>query len=346
MVGWSRAGRKVIVAAVFLTLAGCGKKEAENGSAPPTTPVRVSAVERRSFNDYFNLIGTARADREATLVFEVGGAVERILADQGASVREGEPIAKLNDDLYAAALREAEAARDLAADLFERSAALRPEGAISEYELSSLERQREMAEARYGTAKSQHDRTVLRAPFAGIVDTRFLDVGDFAGPATPFARFLDLRSVRIRVPLPEIYLAKVRPGDLAEVFADPYPERVFEGEVVFVSREVDRGTRTVTVEVRVPNEDAALRPGMTLRARLVKDVYEGAIVVPQDAVVETEGGSAVFLASSGTALRRMVRIGAVYGQMAVVDSGLAEGDSLIVVGNRELVEGERIEVLP
>jgi membrane fusion protein (multidrug efflux system) len=346
MVGWSRAVRTALVAAVLLTLAGCGKKEVKSGSAPPTTPVRVRAVERRSFNDYFNLIGTARADREATLVFEVGGAVERILADQGASVREGDRIAKLNDDLYAAALREAEAARDLAADLHDRSAALRPEGAISDYELSSLERQREMAEARYGTAKAQHDRTVLRAPFAGIVDTRFLDVGDFAGPATPFARFLDLRSVRIRVPLPEIYLAKIRPGDRAEVFADPYPGRVFEGEVVFVSREVDRGTRTVTVEVVVSNEDAALRPGMTLRARLVKDVYEGAIVVPQDAVVETEEGSAVFLASAGAALRRMVKIGAVYGQMAVVESGLAEGDSLIVVGNRELVEGERIEVLP
>ncbi|MFH1679997.1 MAG: efflux RND transporter periplasmic adaptor subunit [Candidatus Eisenbacteria bacterium] len=346
MVGSLRAGKTALVLAVLLPLVGCGKKGEENGSPPPTTPVKVSAVERRSFNDFFNLIGTARADREATLVFEVGGVVEEIFADQGAMVRGGERIARLNDDLLRASLNEAKAARDLAVELHERSAALEQEGGISDFELSSLEREREMGEARYGSVKAQHDRTVLRAPFTGIVDTRYLDVGDYASPMSHFVRFLDLRSMRVLVPLPEIYLAKVEPGGQAVVSADPYPDRAFEGKVTFVSREVDRVTRTVTVEVRVPNEEALLRPGMTLRVRLVKDVYEGAIVVPQDAVVETEDGPAVFLAAEGAAARRMVKIGTVYAGMAVIDSGIAEGDSLIVVGNRELVEGERVEVLP
>ena len=142
-----------------------------------------------------------------------------------------------------------------------------------DFELNRLDAERRMAEARYRTAKSQYDRTVLRAPFAGSVDIRFLDLGDYASPMAPFVRFLDLAEIRVEVPVPEVYLGKVSVGDAADVFADPYPGRAFAGEVTFVSREVDRDTRTVTVEVSVPNEDGALGPGMTLRVRLVRRLW-------------------------------------------------------------------------
>jgi membrane fusion protein (multidrug efflux system) len=85
---------------------------------------------------------------------------------------------------------------------------------------------------------------------------------------------------------------------------------------------------------------------MTVRVRLVKKVYRDAVVIPQDAVVEIEEGAVVFLASADSARIRPVRVGTVYGQMALIDSGLVEGESLIVVGNRDLVDGERIEVQP
>ncbi len=345
MIGCLRGVTFVMLAASLLPL-GCGKKGGESEAPVKRTPVRVGPVERRSFRDYFNLIGTARAAREATLVFEVGGLLEEVYAEQGAEVRGGDPIARLNDDILGAALGEAEAGRALAAEIYDRSVALQSKGGISEFELSRLLHERDMAAARFETAKSQHDRTVLRAPFAGLVDTRLLDVGDYANPATPYGRFLDLRAVRVEVPLPEAYLGTVAKGDSAEVRADPYPDRLFTGVVTFVSREVDHATRTLLVEVRAANEERLLRPGMTLRVRLAKRVYDSAIVVPQDALVETEGGTAVFVASQGAAVEKLVKVGAVYGQMAVVDSGLAEGDSLIVVGNRELVSGERVEVLP
>jgi len=343
-----RKAIRFLVPCPFLLVlaAGCGGDGEEGGYEPPVTPVRVAEVEQRSFIEYFLLIGTTRAEKEATLVFEVPGVVEEILADQGSVVRRDAPIARLNDDLYRAALDEAAAARDLAVDLHERSAALKAEGGISEFELSSLEQERSMAEARYRTAEARHDRTVLRAPFDGSLDRRFLDVGDFAGPAVPFVRLLDSDPMKVEVPVPEVYLARVAVGDGAEIHADHFPDHVFEGKVTFVSSEVDGPTRTVIAEITVPNGDGLLRPGMTVRAKLAKEEHTDAVVIPQDAVVETETGTAVFLAAAGRAEIRSVVIGAVYAQTALVEEGIAPGDSLIVTGNRDLVDGERIEVLP
>jgi len=332
------------VGAAVVILAGCGGG-GEETRLEPTTPVKVRTVERRTFTDYFHLIGTAKAAREATLVFEVGGVVEKILAPQGSEVRAGGGIARLNDDLLGAALAEAEAARDLAVDLHTRSSALVSKGGISEFELSRLAQEREMAEARFQSVKEQHERTVLRAPFDGVVDNRFLDEGDYAAPGVPFGRYLDLNVMKIRVPIPEVYLDKIHAGDGGEVSADPFPNRVFEGTVTFVSREVDSSTRTINVEVTVPNEDRALRPGMTVRVRLAKDNHDNALVVPQDAVVETEHGPGVYLARSGAAVLSLVRVGTIYGQMALIDSGLTAGDTLIVVGNRDLVTGEPIDII-
>lgn len=331
--------------AAAVLLAGCGGGAEEAEYTPPTTPVEVRPAERRTFVDYFDQLGVTRAARQATLVFEVGGVIEEILAGQGASVRAGDPIARLDDGTYRAALDEAKAARDMAVELHERSATLREKGGISEFELSTLEHERAMAEARYRSAKTQHDRTVLRAPFAGTVDVRFLDPGDYAGPMVPFARILDLSVIEAEIPVPEVYLAKVAVGERAEITTDAWPGRVFEGKVTFVSREVSGDTRTITVEAAVPNGDGALRPGMTVRAKMVRDVYEGAVVVPQDAVVETEVGPAVFLAVDGKAVLRSVVVGPIYGMTALVESGLAAGEPLIVTGNRELVDGELVEVL-
>ncbi|MBN1824905.1 MAG: efflux RND transporter periplasmic adaptor subunit [Candidatus Eisenbacteria bacterium] len=331
-------------AALLVAAAGCGGGE-ERTAEEPATAVRVEPVARRSFTEYFELFGTVRGDREATLVFEVGGVVREILADEGAWVKAGDPIARLNDDLYYAQRREAEAAYAVARDIYERSGALREKGGISEFELSRLEHEMEAARARFDGARTQHERATLRAPFDGRVDVRFLDVGDYASPLAPFVRFLDLGAVRIETPVPEVRVGALEVGEPATIVADAWPGRVFEGTVAFLSREVDGSARTVMVDVKAANPDGALLPGMTVRVKMVREVHENAVVIPQDAVVETEKGESVFLASGGRAVERPVTVGGVYAQTALIDAGLAEAESLIVVGNRDLVDGQRIQVI-
>ncbi len=339
----------VAFAAGAVLLAGCGGEKGADGAGEAKRVRRVAVetapVERRSFTDYFELLGTVHGNREATMVFEVGGVVEEVIARKGSFVKKGDPIARLDDELYRAGLDEAEAALVIAKETYERSTALKEKGAIAEHDLSSLRQEYEMAKARRAGAKARWERTVLRAPFDGYVDERFLDEGDYASPVSPFVRVIDLSTVKVETPVPEAHLALVHEGGDAWITAGQYENRVFEGKITFVSREVDRSTRTVGVEVTLDNRDGALRPGMTVRARLVRKIYEEAIVVPQDAVVNTEHGPGVFLAVDGEAEMRNVGVEAVYNELAVIGSGLEAGETLITTGARDLVEGEAIEIV-
>ncbi len=328
---------------------GCGgegeAQENELEREIRTVAVETEPVARRSFVDYFELLGTVRGVREATLVFEVGGVLEEIIADKGTFVHKGDAIARLNDDIYRSGKDEATAGLEIARETYERSKALQSKGAISDIGLSNLQQQYEMARARNRSAGVQLDRATLRSPFDGVVDSRYLDEGDYANPMTPYARLIDLSRVKVEVPIPETHLAQVQPGGPAWITAAQYPNQIFEGTITYVSREVESSTRTLHAEVTLENAQGVLRPGMTVRAKLIKHEYQGAIVVPQDAVVNTEDGPAVFLAASGLAEIRRVDIEAVYDEMAVIHSGLNGGETLITVGARDLVHGEAIEVV-
>ena len=348
--GRAAARFALLVAAVSTAVwSGCGGDgEAQEGAG--TVKIRTVAVEtepvaHRSFIDYFELLGTVRGEREATLVFEVGGVLEEIIADKGRLVRKGDAIARLNDDIYRSGKDEAVAGLEIARETYDRSKALQSKGAISDIGLTNLQQQYEMARARYQSSKVQLDRATLRSPFDGVVDSRYLDEGDYASPMTPFARLIDLSRVKVEIPIPETHLAKIRPGGAAWISAAQYPDQTFEGTITYVSREVESSTRTLHAEVTLDNPEGLLRPGMTVRAKLIKHEYKGAIVVPQDAVVNTENGTGVFLAVEGLAESRLVDIEAVYGEMAVVRSGLRGGETLITVGARDLVHGEAIEVV-
>ncbi len=308
--------------------------------------MNVEAVERHSFVDYFDLIGTVRGANEATLVFEVGGVLETVLADKGTAVKKGAVVARLDASLYQAGFDEAKAGYEIAKQTYERSAPLVDQGAISDLDLASLRNELEMARARMASARYQLDHASVRAPFSGLVDSRFIDVGNYAAPGAPFARLVQTDVVKVEVPIPEIHFARVKAGDDAWVRADQYAGRVFEGVVTFVSAEVDQLTRTVTAEIRLTNEGRALRPGMTVRAKLIKERYSEAIVVPQDAVVITENGPAVFLNVNGVAESRLVEVITVHEELAVIGSGLEEGLMLVTTGARDLVSGESLEVLP
>lgn len=350
---WNRGAVMVLLAAPLL-IASCGadnekaasaESGAEDTRALSSVPILVEPVTTRSFENYFHLLGTVRGTNEATLVFEVGGVIESILAEKGSFVKQGAPIARLDADMYEAGAAEASAALAIAKETYDKSMNLREKGAISEIELSALEQQYEAAKARHRSAAILQQDATLRAPFSGVLDARYLDRGDYAAPQTPFARLIDAREVKVEIPVPEIHLARVKAGDAATVVADQFPGVEFEATVTFVSREVNASTRTVLVEVTTGNEEGLLRPGMTVRARLVKERFQNAIVVPQDAVVNGEDGAFVFLEKNGLAVERSVVVATIANEMAVIESGLTLGDRLITRGARDLVDGERVEVL-
>ncbi len=184
----------------------------------------------------------------------------------------------------------------------------------------------------------------VRSPIAGIVGRTFLDKGDAVAPQVPVALVVRMDNVEVVVSVVERDIPKVKRGQTAEVRIDAQPDTAFEGRISTVSPVVDPISRTAVGRIKVANRLGLLRPGMFARVDLVVREVKEAVTIPADAVL----GRAeyyVFVAEGGVATRRAVELGIREGARVEVTKGLGEGDSLIVVGQRVVEDGEELLVV-
>ena len=137
----------------------------------------------------------------------------------------------------------------------------------------------------------------------------------------------------------------LEPGRTAEVHVDALPERVFSGTVNRLGIVASEHARTFDLEVRIDNADGMLKPGMLSRLTVVRQVLESVVTTRRDAIFEDVGGRNVFVAKDGRAIQTAVRIGPVEGERVAVLEGIEEGQAVVVVGQRALVNKQPINVV-
>ena len=127
---------------------------------------------------------------------------------------------------------------------------------------------------------------------------------------------------------------------------DAYPDQTSRGRVTYIAPEVDSRSRTFDMELELPNRDMKIFPEMSAKVTFIRKTVENSILIPQDSIVELADGHAVFVIGEGNvARRRKVEIKDMAEEMALVGSGLAAGDRLIVIGQRNLIDGDRVEII-
>ncbi|MGH7586267.1 MAG: efflux RND transporter periplasmic adaptor subunit [Gemmatimonadales bacterium] len=314
----------------------------------------------------------AAPGRLARVGSRVAGRVSRVLAAEGDRVPAGAALALVDaPELaeatahYLAANTEAQVARETAnreRDLFERRISSEREWRQAEVEAVRAEASKEAAEGRlHGLGLSDPDlaslqvvghyksEVAIRTPIAGIVASRTVDVGQVVQPGEALYEVVDLREVRLVVDIYDEALSSVRAGQPVEVRTTSTGDRVFKGHVASVGAVVERESRTVELQVRLPNPDGLLRPGMFATARLAGVAARGdsgVTVIPEAAVQRDDEASIVFVpAGPGRFVRRVVTLGAPSDSgWVTVTAGVAVGDSVVTTGGfvlkSELRRGE------
>ncbi len=312
--------------------------------------VEVRPVAPQRFERTVRFTGMAMAMRDVTVSAEEAGVVRRVVRDKGRRVRAGEPILELDDEILAAEVRTARAQAEYAQDVWQRRKTLYEEDGIGS-ELSYREARylAEQAQGNLVALEARLARTVVRAPIDGVLDDRLVEVGSRVGQGAPVARIVAADRVKIRTGIPERYALDVSAGATAMVTFDAIAGEVFEGSVVFVGLTVDRDNRTFPIELALPNPGLRIKPGMVADLSVVKDEFEDAIVIPQQAVVVVEAGQVVYVVEGdgdgAVATARPVATTIVQGNDVIVDSGLAAGDRLVVVGQHGLTAGDRVRIV-
>jgi len=202
------------------------------------------------------------------------------------------------------------------------------------------------AEASLARLEKLKSYQVVKAPFEGVITVRNVDVGALVNAGnTLLFRIAQTGTLRTYVNVPQTYATSIRPGQPARLTVVDHPGREFPGAVARTAKALDSATRTLLVEIHVPNPAGALLPGMYARVNLVSGRQDSPLLIPGDALIVRGEGAMVATVSGDTVHLKKIEIGRDYGDRIEVRSGLQDGDLVIPNAADVAREGVKVEVV-
>ena len=315
----------------------------------PPTPVEVATVARVQRALSIPGTGTLTAVQDIFVTNEVPGIVSTLSFESGARVAAGDVLVTLDASVDEATLEGMVADLELARVQRARAEKLVARHTISQSDYDEILARETQAGAAVASHRALIAKKTIRAPFAGTLGIRRIDVGDYLAAGSPIVPLQTLDPLYLDSAIPEKYIAALKPGQTVRVKAQAYGAEVFEGQISAVEPGADPATRMVRVRAELPNADHRLRPGMFVEVELLEEAAEEVLELPDTAITYSPYGNSVFilLTDKDGALsveRRQVETRAPREGRVVVEKGLAEGDRVVATGQNKLRNGVKVVV--
>ena len=305
--------------------------------------VGVSELKTRKFDHYVQTQGHIESDNNVLVSAEAMGVVKKVYVTEGQQVSKGQTLAQIDNSVIMRSIESMEAQLELATLVYNRQKNLWDQKIGTEMQFLQARTNKESLEKQIASLREQNDMTRIKAPMSGTVDEIFAKEGQTLSPGMPAVRVVNTSDLKIQARVSEAYVTDIKKGDKAFVNISELEKEV-EAKVTFVSRTIDRLSRTFNVEVALPSEPY-LRPNMTATVRIVFASNPSAVVVPINLIQEINNEKVVYIAEKKgnhmVATRKVITVEGVYGNLAEV-SGLNAGDKIISVGYQGLNDGDYI----
>ncbi len=318
-------------------------------------PVQTLSVQRRDLARTLTLPGNVSPWLQATLYAKVPGYLKSMNADKGDVVKKGQLLAVLDAPEVEQLFQQADADYQIKQVTFERMRNVWRENpdVIAKQDVDLAEAAAKASKHLRDSRRSMLEYTKVFAPFDGTVTARFADPGAFIPAATgsatqsiPFFTLMDLDTVRIYVSVPQEAALWANRGVPAVLTARELPGQEFRGAITRTTSALDPSTRTLLVEIDLPNPNHRLRPGMFVTATLILEEHPQALALLPAALVSDNTGESVFVVEGGTAKRVAVKTGLDDGAWVEVIEGLQENMDVVVVGKTGLTDGQAVHASP
>lgn len=321
--------------------------------------VQTASVDTQEVPEWLLLTGQLKGSRETDLAANARGRVATTQVERGQFVKAGQVLVTL--DVRSAALtaataeadaQSAVAAAESAQQECNRARSLVAAGALSTQQAERIETQCRTTGLQVSAARDRArlaaqnvGDAVIRAPFAGFVAERYVEVGEYVQPDARVVTLVDLSSMRLELSIPEAEIAAATPGKRVRFGVAAYPERRFGAKLEFISSAVRQSTRDVLAEAVVDADDVSarvLRAGMFASVQLQLGTKQ-VPVVPQSALVERDGRTTAFVVHNGRVEQRVVQSGEALptGELSIL-RGLAQGDALVLAPDATLKNGQTV----
>ena len=321
---------------------------------PPPAQIAAVTANSESVPRFATGIGSVAAVHQVTITPEIGGLVTGILFEPGATVKASDPLVQFNDAPERGDLANYQAQERWAGISLQRSQNLAQRQVAAQSTVDQNQTQFEQARAQIAKTEAIIAQKLIRAPFAGRLGVRQIELGQFLSPGMPIVTLTDLRQLYVNFTLPSTERAEIAIGQDVNVTADAFPGRAFNAKITTIDPQIRADTRTMTVQATLANPDEALLPGMFVNAAVVLPPEPDKVVLPETAIDFTLYGDSVYAVredgsdSSGKplvkAFRTPVKTGARWqGKVAVV-SGVNAGDRVVAAGQIKLQDGAPVVV--
>lgn len=359
--------RAIALAAVaLLSVQACKQNDAANAAAAESNatamavgPENIAVVKAEEITSGPALSGSLSPETQATVRSEVSGAVLQTFVEAGSPVHQGQELARIDDsgirDSYLSA-KSAVTTADNTVQIAEREAGraetLSKAGAIADRQrdqarnqLTGAQAQAADARARLANAQKQLDKTVIRAPFTGVVAARTINAGDFLAPGNAAYTIINPLTMRLEASVPAEALSAIRLGAPVEFTVNGYATRHFTGRISSVNPVADPSTRQVRVIVTIPNQGGTLVSGLFAEGRVSAESHTSA-VVPAGAVDERGVRPLVVRLKNGKVSQAEVVLGIrdASTEMVEITSGLMPGDTVLLGAARGISSGTMVRV--
>lgn len=339
--------RSVFVTGLLLVAGlctGAGPSHAQRqggGRADQAPAVKLVDVKIEKMLERVAAVGSGRARQQVTLTTRVAGVISEVLFESGKLVEAGAPLVKLNSEPEAIAVETAEAQRSQAADTVDRYKQLN-EGTITKVARAEADTALKVADAALRRAREDLDRTIIKAPFKGIMGLSNLQAGDYLAVGNPIATIDDRSTLLIEFTVPEAVASLIKVDLPVRASLISRTGEVQNGKVQAVGTRIDPVSRTLLVRAEIPNPDLTLIPGSTFSIS-VELAGDERPVVPALAIQWDREGAFVWRVSDTNKVERVnVAILSRNGDRVYVDAKLAAGDKIIHEGGNALRPGQDV----
>ena len=374
----SRRRRYVFVALGLLVLAGAlaaikgaeiatilGAAKRGKAAGPPPETVSAVRAETQTWGETLESVGSIASARGVNISNDAPGIVSKITFESGATVREGQVLVELDTSVERAQLASARARRKLADSNARRTRSLLASGSVAPAEGETEESQLASAKADEAALEAQIDRKIVRAPFAGHLGIRLVNVGQYLAPGTPITVLESEQSNFVDFTLPQQDMSRVAVGmpvhlslGLGNAPHDAGASGGADATVFAVEPAIDPTSRNIRVRANVP-PNAGLRPGMFVNVSVELPSKETVVAVPSMAVVHASYGDSVFVVEdertpagapakgeggkpSKVVRQQFVRLGRTRGDFVALTDGVKPGDEIVTAGAFKLRKGARV----
>ena len=315
-------------------------KDTKGGRGDRAVPVGVYIAGYVKLDEGIRSVGTLLPYEEVDIASEITGKIETIAFEEGAFVKKGSLLIKVNDEDLQAQLRRAVYQRNMTKDKLERNRILLEKDAISRESFDQIETDYNVIQADIQLLEVRIAKTEIRAPFDGVIGFRYVSVGSYLQPSTLIARIVDYSKLRVAFAIPEKY-SNLAVNDAMVSFTVEGNATVNQARIYAIDPKVDENTRTLSIRALYENSGMRLRSGM-FAAVTIGEKQGVTLQIPTQAIIPDADNKKVFLVKNGTAVPVTVLTGVRSEDMIEITQGLSKADTIIISGLMQVRDGAKV----